>query len=163
MYEQNRVSIVGRILWLIVSLLVLVALVWLFLWLLFWRHPKVAQVTDTAKKGISTTVQSGSDAIKNAANDVTINTPSNTASTSTTPSTTSTTTTQSSTAQESNRSSANATSTPTSTSAQASSTATQTPSAQLANTGAGSMLLPVVVAVVGGAAAYHVRLRRKEA
>jgi cytoskeletal protein RodZ len=63
MYEQNRVSIIGRIIWFIVSVLVLAALVWLVLWLLFWRHPKVDNAVNKTKQTGSSVIQSGKSAI----------------------------------------------------------------------------------------------------
>lgn len=51
MYEQNRVSVVGRIIWLIVSALVIIGLVWFILWLIFgYRSAK-----NTVKQGVKTT------------------------------------------------------------------------------------------------------------
>ena len=169
MYEQNRVSVVGRVLWFLVSLLILAALVWLVLWLLFWRSPKVDKAANTAVGTTQNVVQSGSSAIEKA-----IDTPTNKQSTDTTSSsaaTSGTGTTQTSTQTQTPTSSTSATeSVATSTSAtsktttgQTSSTATQTPSTttELANTGAGDVLLPVAAAILGASAYYHVRLRRK--
>ena len=169
MYEQNRVSVVGRVLWFLVSLLILAALVWFVLWLLFWRSPKVDKAANTAVGTTQNVVQSGSSVIEKA-----INTPTNKQSTDTTSSsaaTSGTGTTQTSTQTQTPTSSTSATeSVATSTSAtsktttgQTSSTATQTPSTttELANTGAGDVLLPVAAAILGASAYYHVRLRRK--
>lgn len=167
MYEQNRVSVVGRVLWFLVSLLILAALVWLVLWLLFWRSPKVDKAANTAVGTTQNVVQSGSSAIEKA-----IDTPTNKQSTDTTSSSAATsgtgttqTSTQTSTSSTGTTESA-ATSTPATSktaSGQTSSTATQTPSTttELANTGAGEVLLPVAAAIFGASAYYHVRLRRK--
>ena len=169
MYEQNRVSVVGRVLWFLVSLLILAALVWFVLWLLFWRSPKVDKAANTAVGTTQNVVQSGSSAIEKA-----IDTPTNKQSTDTTSSsaaTSGTGTTQTSTQTQTPTSSTGTTeSAGTSTQAtsktasgQTSSTATQTPSTttELANTGAGDVLLPVAAAILGASAYYHVRLRRK--
>lgn len=171
MYEQNRVSVVGRVLWFLVSLLILAALVWFVLWLLFWRSPKVDKAANTAVGTTQNVVQSGSSAIEKA-----IDTPTNKQSTDTTSSsaaTSGTGTAQTSTqTQAQTPTSSTGTTEPaaTSTSAtsktttgQTSSTATQTPSTttELANTGAGDVLLPVAAAILGASAYYHVRLRRK--
>lgn len=169
MYEQNRVSVVGRVLWFLVSLLILAALVWFVLWLLFWRSPKVDKAANTAVGTTQNVVQSGSSVIEKA-----INTPTNKQSTDTTSSsapTSGTGTTQSSTQTQTPTSSTGTTesagtSTPATSktaSGQTSSTATQTPSTttELANTGAGDVLLPVAAAILGASAYYHIRLRRK--
>lgn len=169
MYEQNRVSVVGRVLWFLVSLLILAALVWFVLWLLFWRSPKVDKAANTAVGTTQNVVQSGSSAIEKA-----IDTPTNKQSTDTTSSsaaTSGTGTTQTSTQTQTPTSSTGTTesattSTPATSktaSGQTSSTATQTPSTttELANTGAGDLLLPVAAAILGASAYYHIRLRRK--
>lgn len=167
MYEQNRVSVVGRVLWFLVSLLILAALVWLVLWLLFWRSPKVDKAANTAVGTTQNVVQSGSSAIEKA-----IDTPTNKQSTDTTSSSAATsgtgttqTSTQTPTSSTGTTESAT-TSTPATSktaSGQTSSTATQTPSTttELANTGAGEVFLPVAAAILGASAYYHVRLRRK--
>ena len=169
MYEQNKVSVVGRIVWFIVSVLLLAALVWLVLWLLFWRNANEDTVIDTAKQAGSSAVQSGSSAIEKA-----IKSDSSTASTgSTSTSSTSTSSTAASTATNTATTGSTATNTTTQpssaassqttpTTGQTSSTSTTTPSAELANTGSGDLVMPVAFAVAGGAVFYHVRLRRKE-
>lgn len=133
MYDRNRLTVAGRIIWFVVSLLILLGLIWLVLWLFLWRSPQTStsgtQPTKTTQQGTDTSKQSQS------------------------------TSSGSSVAQPG--------STPQSTGV-TSSTSTTTPAiaspvaqgSSLANTGPGNLVTPVILAMLGGAAYYHVRQRR---
>lgn len=54
MYEQPKTSAVGRIVWFIISLLIIAGIVWLILWFFFWREP--------APKSSSTSTSTGQSA-----------------------------------------------------------------------------------------------------
>ncbi|PID30850.1 hypothetical protein CSA80_03760 [Candidatus Saccharibacteria bacterium] len=158
MYEENSVSVVGKIVWFVVSLLIVASLVWLVLWLLFWRSPKTAEIVDMATESTSNASQedaaaSGSTRQNAGQETTTSSSESNSARTEAT---------------QSGGASGTA-ETPTSSAGQTSSTSTQAPAVasahtgadQLAATGPESVLLPVAGAVVAGTVLYHTRLRRK--
>ena len=64
MYEQNKVSVVGRIVWFAVLTLIIGGLVWFLLWLFVWRTSgndatTGKQNTATTQKVTSPTAQTG--------------------------------------------------------------------------------------------------------
>lgn len=131
MYEQPKTSAAGRLVWFIISLLIIAGIVWLILWFFFWREPSsdTTPSKDTGKTS-QQTGNTGSSSTKN---------------------------TSGSTSSSTNGSSSN-TSTPTSLGAVAEET---TPATTLANTGPGDVVTPVMIAVAGGIVFYQVRLRRR--
>lgn len=137
MYEQPKTSLVGRIIWLIISLLVIAGIVWLILWFFFWRGPS-AKTTGTSTKNTQSAGQSNGTKTSGQSSSGTssTNTPSG-----------SSTTTPSSLGQVVEETSGVASSTPAATT--------------LANTGPGDLVTPVVITVAGGVIFYQVRLRRR--
>lgn len=156
MYEQNKVSIVGRVLWLVVSMIVIVTLIWLVLWLFFWRHPKVVQVADKAKQSTSQVAKESGEAVGNIAKDH-----NNSSQATTSPASNGTSNTQTAPGQTTAQPPSSTSGQSAATTSQTSSVATQAPSSQLVNTGAGDVVWPAIIAIAGGATAYHIRLRRK--
>lgn len=139
MYEQNRVSIIGRIIWLLISLLIIIGLVWFLLWLFVWRSGSEVKPTKSAQQD-TTTVQNTdkSSSVPNATTPATSDTTKASSDSQSTSSTTSTVST-----------------------GVTSSTSTTVPAVALANTGPGSFVAPIALAFAGGTVYYHIRLRRK--
>ncbi len=136
MYEDNKTSVVRRIVWLAISVLVIAGLVWLLLWLFVWRGSNTTSGNKGATQKVTTSQSTGVNSA---------------------PSTTAAPSTNSTTQPPANDSTAPA---PTATSTGlTSSTSTTQPA--LANTGPGSFVAPIAVAVAGGTIYYNVRLRRK--
>lgn len=138
MYEQPKTSAVGRIVWFIISLLIIAGIVWLILWFFFWRQPS-AKTTETSKGTTQSTKQSGS-------------------------STSSDKGSSSSSAGSSSSSTTGSSSMPTSLGQVVEETSSGTgtsPTTTLVNTGPGDIVTPIVVAVIGGVAFYQIRLRRR--
>lgn len=134
MYEQPKTSIVGRVVWFIISLLIIAGIVWLILWFFFWREPSTSTTKTSNDKGQSTQ-QSG-------------NTPSKNGTSSS----------------GATNSPSTATSAPTSLGQVVEETSSSSNSATtgtLVNTGPGDIVTPIVIAIVGGAIFYQLRLRRK--
>ncbi|MBL8122458.1 hypothetical protein JNM87_06980 [Candidatus Saccharibacteria bacterium] len=161
MYEENRVSVVGRLIWAIVSLLVLAALVWLVLWLLFWRSPDVDEVADTTKKTGTSAIESGNTAVSTPTDSsVSSSTTAPSASSNSSTDTTKKTTTPSTSSTSSTGTTTTAPSSTAPTAGQTSSTSTKVPNGQLANTGPSDAVLPVILTAVGATMFYQIRLRR---
>ena len=149
MYEQNRSSAVGRLVWAIVSLLVLVGLIWFVLWLLLWRSPAVEEAVDVTKETGTNAIESA----KNATNGTSTDSQGSSTSGSSTGSM--------STTSDSSSTSGSATSTATDTTTpQTSSTSTVVPGGELVATGPESIILPIVAVAAGGTVLYQIRLRR---
>jgi len=138
MYEQDATPGFRRTAWVVLWFIVVVAVLWALIWLVFFRHtsPKVSTLHG------SNTGQSQSSGSSNNKNN---NGTGGSAG---------------STAQNSNSSSQNSNSSSSSSSTTANNSATTGPT-QLANTGAGNVLVPFAVAGVTGSTLYYVRLRRK--
>lgn len=139
MYEQteSRAAVVRRVLligvWL-VALVALVALVWLLVWILFFRHHHTAapaKNVDTSLHRKSTSA--GSSNTSNPA-----------------------------LSGQGTGGGANSNSNPATSGAQTNDTHPQTGGqTELANAGAGNVVLPVMVATIAGSSLYYVRLRKK--
>lgn len=146
MYEQNNISWVSRLIWLVISLAVIVGIVWLLLWLLFWRGNDTAEIS-TNEPTTSGVVES----------DDSTGTDTEAADTSSTESASGVTT--DSTADSATTSSA-------SSEGHTSSTSTTTPAlaqpTELADTGPGEFIAPIALAVAGSTVYYQIRLRRKQ-
>lgn len=132
MYEQNKVSIIGRIIWLLISLLIIVGLVWFLLWLFVWRNGNDVKPIKTTQPNISTS--------------------QSTSGSSTTPATSTKSVAPSTNSQSANTASSTG---------ETSSTYTNVPAGSLANTGPGNLIAPIALAFAGGTVYYHIRLRRK--
>lgn len=149
MYEDtgNKPGL-RRIILMAVWLIVVVAVLWVAIWLIFFRHPAAKKVTAPLKQTTQQQKQATNSG-NNSPTPTSTTTPTSTnptAPTATTPSSNSATNTQGSS------------SAPTTGSSSATST---TQSSKLANTGAGNMILPALAATVAGGAIYQVRLRKK--
>lgn len=134
MYEQPKTSIVGRVVWFIISLLIIAGIVWLILWFFFWREPSVGTTKTPIDKGQSTQQSGNTPSKSNGASSSSTKTPSTTSSA------------------------------PTSLGQVVEETSNTTNSAAtgtLVNTGPGDVITPIVITVVGGVAFYQFRLRRK--
>jgi len=141
MYDQNETQtpIFLRILWIALWAILIIVVAWVFIWLLFFRHQDTGKIS-TDKNQTTQQTSTNGDASKNTKDTKdTQNTPSNN------PGTNNTTSPQ--TSQNSSSAAANdpAKATPT----------------ELANTGAGDVLMPFAVATVAGTTLYYIRLRRK--
>lgn len=138
MYEQDKPSKAGRIIWTIVYICIAAGVTWLILWLIFWRNPSESN-TDTAKKDTPETTQTSKE--------------STSGQTSSTSTTTGNSESLGSVAEETGQASTSSTSSSTSNSS--------TSSTELASTGPESVIIPVALAVAGGTIYYNVRTRRQ--
>lgn len=142
MYEQDGVPVYRRGLWIVLGFIVAVAVLWLLVWLIFFRHsnPKVSNLhgSNTNKQSQSHNNQpsSGSSSNKSGSGSGSQNTQQS----------------GSGTNNGSSSSAGGGSSTPSAPGSQPS---------QLANTGAGDVVVPFVVASAAGGALYYVRLRKK--
>ena len=168
MYDRSRLTVVGRIIWFIVSLLIFIGLVWLVLWFFFWRSP---EPTDNAADKSTTSQESKENSTENknssesasgtsGASTTGDGSSSNSNTTGTTSSTSTQTPAQSTTTGDSSTTGSSEVSVTVNDSTSSTQATGQT-NEELANAGPGSLVIPVVVAVVGGATLYHVRLRRR--
>lgn len=132
MYEQPKTSIAGRIVWLIISLLIIGGIVWLILWFFFWRSPSV-DTTSTSDETSQTKEEQSSGT-------------STSANSSSSSKTTESTTTS------------NSASTPTSLGQVVEET---DGAAELVNTGPGDLATPIILTIAGGIVLYQIRLRRR--
>lgn len=137
MYEQEKPSRAGRILWTIVYICIAAGVTWLVLWLIFWRSPST-DTNETAKKDGQETTQTTKE--------------SSTGQTSSTSTTTSNSGSLGSVAEETGQASSGSAS---------SSSVSTTGSSELANTGPESVIIPVALAVAGGTIYYNLRTRRQ--
>ena len=137
MYEDNKTSVARRVIWLAISVVVIAGLVWLLLWLFVWRGSDTAPNKSATQK-VTTSQNAGT---------------GNTPSTTTAPG-------ANSTSQSSSTSTTGSTVNSTSSSTGVTSS-TSTTQPMLANTGPGSFVAPIALAVAGGTIYYNVRLRRK--
>lgn len=124
MYEQDEAPAYRRGLWMVLWFIVIVAVLWTLLWLIFFRHPSPKATT---LHGSSTSQNHGGGQSASGSS--------------------------SSPKKDSNSSSSSA-------SGGTSNTSGAT-SDQLANVGAGNILVPFTMAGIAGTVLYHVRLRRK--
>lgn len=142
MYEQNEPMIFRRILWIVLGCVLIVALLWVIVWFIFFRHhddtssklptPSASQGQQVpSSQGKSTNQKSSGSSKTENGSTATPNAPS--ASTS-----------------------ATGTSTPATTSP-----TTNSSSSELANTGAGDVITPFIVAVTVGTGGYYLYQRRK--
>ena len=161
MYEQPRTSVVGRIIWLVVSLLVIAGIVWLVLWFFFWRHQ--AKPTLSPSNTVTSVTQKANETIDNVrrSNSSTTTPSSSTSSSSqsspTTPVDTAPTTTPSTSSGNGHTSSTATTISNSSAAVSSDTSATST----LVNTGPGDVITPVIVAIVGGSVWYQLRVRKQ--
>jgi len=132
MYEDKKAPLIGRIIWLAVAILAIIAVVWFVLWLFIFR----GSGSDTTSKDNGST-QSVSESTSG----------------STVPSQSDASGSATSNTSESSSASGNASSTSTTEPAAAST---------LANTGPESFWAPALLAVAGGTVFYQVRLRRRK-
>ncbi len=152
MYEQSeKPSVIGRVIWFVVSALIIVAIIWFFLWLLFWRQPDTGKIGDAAK-------DTGTSAVESTTGESTKDS-SGTASTANGTSNSETGTSSASSSSDSTSETSDQT---TSDSSSAEITSTNGDNAALTNTGPGDMIVPTAIgAAIGGTVFYHVRQRRK--
>ena len=136
MYETNEVPVARRVIILVLTAIAIIAIVWLTVWLIFFRHPEPAKVTK--QKPTATSSQSSQPTKPSSST----SSGSNQSGSSATP------------ASGSN---------PTSPSANQNTSSASTTTPALANTGPGNVIPPVLAASVLGAGAYHTYLRRKYA
>jgi len=132
MYEDKKAPLIGRIIWLAVAILAIIAVVWFVLWLFIFR----SSGSDTTSKDNGST-QSVSESTSGSAvpsqSDTSESATSNTSKSSFTSGSTSST-----------------------------STTEPTTTGTLANTGPESFWAPALIAVAGGTVYYQARLRRRK-
>jgi cytoskeletal protein RodZ len=144
MYEENNTPVFRRIIVLALAFVALVVVLWLLVWLIFFRHHNPTNVAPKHKETSQSQSTQSSSSEDNSSNQTPGTTPSTPAPTpGSTPA-----------------------QTPTSAPAPNNSGTINTPAStttpnNLANTGPGNVVAPVAVAVVAGSSLYYVRLHRK--
>jgi len=131
MYDQDEAPTFRRGLWVILWFVVIIAVLWTLIWLIFFRHssPKTPTL-----QGSNTNQNQSSDNKSNS---------------------------NSGSSKSSDKNGANNGGGGGNTAPSAPSNTSGSSANQLANTGAGDVVVPFVVASVAGTAIYYVRLRRK--
>ena len=131
MYDQDEAPTFRRGLWVILWFVVIIAVLWTLIWLIFFRHssPKTPTL-----QGSNTNQNQSSDNKSNS---------------------------NSGSSKSSDKNGANNGGDGGNTAPSAPSNTSGSSANQLANTGAGDVVVPFVVASVAGTAIYYVRLRRK--
>lgn len=164
MYDRSRLTVVGRIIWFIVSLLIFIGLVWLVLWFFFWRSPEPTDTTSDQATSSQESKESGNEnrsSSESASGTSGSSTSSDSSSTdSNSNGTTSSTSTEAPAQGTASSDSGTASSVDTATTSDSTATTSQA-DGELANVGPGSLVTPVAIAVVAGATYYHVRQRRR--
>lgn len=145
MYEQTEQPTGRRVLWIVLWFIIIAAVAWVFIWLIFFRGDNTE--TNTDKLTSSAKNQSNGSSQKSKTSNTSDSSKSSSDS--------------SKNNHDTNGGSADSSDAASSGSSQAAAGTAQTTPSQLANTGAGDVMLPVVAASVAGSALYYIRIRKK--